>query len=109
MNNENHQIPGAPSPPAHAGGEQAAATSPPSGSPAMAPEPLSPAYQYHRIALVDLLDRLLAGGVVITGEVRLAIADVELVTVSLRALIASVSSATAHGPDQEEERAGNGR
>jgi hypothetical protein len=29
------------------------------------------------------------------------------VTVSLRALIASVSSATAHGPDQEE-RAGHG-
>jgi len=38
-----------------------------------------------RIALVDLLDRVLAGGVVIAGEVTLSIADVDLVTVSLRA------------------------
>jgi hypothetical protein len=45
-----------------------------------------------RIALVDLLDRVLAGGVVITGEITLSIADVDLVTISLRALIASVSA-----------------
>ncbi len=45
-----------------------------------------------RIALVDLLDRLLAGGVVVSGEITLSIADVDLVTISLRALIASVSS-----------------
>ena len=43
-----------------------------------------------RIALVDLLDRLLAGGVVITGDVTISIADVDLVRVSLRALIASI-------------------
>ncbi len=45
-----------------------------------------------RIALVDLLDRVLAGGVVITGEIRLSIADVDLVQISLQALIASVST-----------------
>ena len=45
-----------------------------------------------RIALVDLLDRVLAGGVVITGEVTLSIADVDLVHVSLRTLISSVST-----------------
>lgn len=45
-----------------------------------------------RIALVDLLDRVLGGGVVIAGEVTLSIADVDLVTVSLRALITSVSA-----------------
>jgi hypothetical protein len=45
-----------------------------------------------RIALVDLLDRVLAGGVVVVGEVRLAIADVDLVHVSLRALVTSVSA-----------------
>jgi hypothetical protein len=45
-----------------------------------------------RIALVDLLDRVLAGGVVITGEITLSMADVELVTISLRALLASVST-----------------
>jgi Gas vesicle protein len=52
---------------------------------------LSPAIPDQRIALVDLLDRLLAGGVVITGDITLSIADVDLVTVSLRALVTSVS------------------
>lgn len=45
-----------------------------------------------RIALVDLLDRVLAGGVVITGDVTLCIADVDLVHVSLRALISSAGT-----------------
>ncbi|MFB7243438.1 gas vesicle protein [Streptomyces populi] len=43
-----------------------------------------------QIALVDLLDRLLAGGVVLAGDVVLSIADIDLVRVSLRALIVSV-------------------
>jgi hypothetical protein len=38
-----------------------------------------------RIALVDLLDRLLAGGVVVSGEITLSVADVDLITISLRA------------------------
>jgi hypothetical protein len=42
------------------------------------------------VALVDLLDRLLAGGVVLVGDLTLAIADVDLVHVSLRAVISSV-------------------
>jgi len=45
-----------------------------------------------RVALVDLLDRVLAGGVVVTGEITLSVADVDLVTISLRALLASVSA-----------------
>ena len=45
-----------------------------------------------QIALVDLLDRVLAGGVVAAGEVTLSIADVDMVTVSLRALVTSVST-----------------
>ncbi|WP_431683172.1 gas vesicle protein [Kitasatospora sp. KL5] len=48
-----------------------------------------------RIALVDLLDRLLAGGVVVVGEITLGIADVDLVRISLRALVASVSTLAA--------------
>lgn len=55
------------------------------------------AVRYERIALVDLLDRLLAGGVVISGEVRLSISDVDLVHISLRALISSVSTVLDHG------------
>ncbi len=42
------------------------------------------------IALVDLLDRLLGGGVVITGDLTISLADVDLVHISLRALISSV-------------------
>jgi Gas vesicle protein len=45
------------------------------------------------VALVDLVDRLLGGGVVIAGDVTLAVADVDLVYVSLRALITSVATA----------------
>ena len=43
------------------------------------------------VALVDLLDRVLAGGVVIAGDIRLSIAGVDLVAISLRALLSSVS------------------
>jgi hypothetical protein len=44
------------------------------------------------MALVDLLDRLLAGGVVIHGDITLAVADVDLVHLSLRAVLASVEA-----------------
>jgi gas vesicle protein GvpA/GvpJ/GvpM family len=44
------------------------------------------------LALVDLLDRLLAGGVVLTGDVTISLAGVDLVQISLRALISSVST-----------------
>ncbi|MGW4894038.1 gas vesicle protein [Kitasatospora sp. NPDC004240] len=47
------------------------------------------------MALVDLLDRLLAGGVVVAGEITLSIAEVDLVRISLRALVASVRTAMA--------------
>jgi hypothetical protein len=46
-----------------------------------------------QLALIDLLDRLLDGGVVLTGDLVLCIADVELVHLSLRALIRSVEDA----------------
>ncbi|MEV5969586.1 gas vesicle protein [Streptomyces sp. NPDC051921] len=42
------------------------------------------------VALIDLLDRLLSGGVVLTGDLVLSIADVDLVRISLRALIIAV-------------------
>jgi hypothetical protein len=45
---------------------------------------------WQRASLVDLLDRVLGTGVVITGEITLSIADVDLVFVSLNAIIASV-------------------
>jgi hypothetical protein len=58
----------------------------------------SRAVAHQPIALVDLLDRLLAGGVVISGEIRLSIADIDMVTISLQALISSVSTAFGTEP-----------
>lgn len=46
-----------------------------------------------QVGLVDLLDRLLAGGVVIRGQVRLAAADVDLVDLDLAILLAAVEKA----------------
>lgn len=51
------------------------------------------------IALVDLLDRLLAAGVVLTGDLTLSIADVDLVHISLRALVTSVRAAQEDGDE----------
>jgi hypothetical protein len=48
--------------------------------------------QRHDVSLVDLVDRLLDGGVVIGGDITLAVADVDLVYVGLRALIGSVQT-----------------
>ena len=52
---------------------------------------------HREVALVDLVDRLLAGGVVIGGDITLSIADVDLVYVGLRALITSVATAEERG------------
>ena len=60
-----------------------------------------PAIHAERVALVDLLDRVLAGGVVVSGEVTLSIADVDMVRISLRALVTSVSALARAGADQE--------
>jgi hypothetical protein len=68
-----------------------------------------PVGRAHDVSLLDLVDRLLAGGVVIGGEVTLAVADVDLVYVGLRALIGSVETIerdlgvtlTASGPALE--------
>ncbi|HVG75094.1 MAG TPA: gas vesicle protein [Thermoleophilaceae bacterium] len=49
------------------------------------------------VALVDLVDRLLGGGVVVAGDITLAVADVDLVYVQLRALISSVATAQDKG------------
>ena len=63
------------------------------------------------VALVDLLDRLLAGGVVLTGDLTISLAGVDLVRLSLRALLVSIGadeSRTGLGqwPEELEARAG---
>lgn len=58
------------------------------------------------IALVDLLDRLLAGGVVLTGDVTISLAGVDLVRISLRALVTSIQDSPA--PPRAEQRGDDG-
>jgi hypothetical protein len=53
---------------------------------------LSSAYLAEDVALVDVLDRVLTGGVVISGDVVIALAGIDLVRVSLRALVSSVDT-----------------
>jgi len=50
-----------------------------------------PALQ-EQVTLLELVDRVLNTGVVLTGDITLAVADVDLVYVGLRVLLASVAT-----------------
>jgi hypothetical protein len=60
-------------------------------------EPL-PESPEERLSLLELLDRVLDKGVVLSGDITLSVADVDLVYVGLRVLLSSV--------DAEQRRAG---
>jgi hypothetical protein len=45
------------------------------------------------VSLIDLLDRLLEGGVVIHGDLTLSAADIDLVRLDLRVLVAAIDKA----------------
>ena len=45
-----------------------------------------------QITLLELVDRVLNKGVVLTGDITLSVADVDLVYVGLRVLLASVGT-----------------
>ncbi len=45
-----------------------------------------------RVTLVELVDRVLNKGVVVSGDITLAVADVDLVYVGLRLLLASAAT-----------------
>lgn len=47
--------------------------------------------------LVELLDRILDKGVVIVGDIKIDLVDVELLTIKIRLLIASVDKAKSIG------------
>ena len=46
----------------------------------------------HEVTLLELVDRVLNKGVVLTGDITLSVADVDLVYVGLRVLLASVAT-----------------
>ena len=49
------------------------------------------------VTLADLLDRILDKGVVIVGDIKIDLVDVELLTIKIRLLIASVDKAKSMG------------
>jgi hypothetical protein len=50
-----------------------------------------------RASLLDLLDRVANKGVVITGDVTISVADVDLIYLTLRLLLTSVETALESG------------
>jgi gas vesicle structural protein len=56
-----------------------------------------------QVTLLELVDRVLNKGVVLTGDITLSVADVDLVYVGLRVLLASAATLEA---DQEAIAAG---
>lgn len=50
-------------------------------------------------SLVDILDRVLDKGLVVAGDIRVSLADVELLTIRIRLLICSIDKAEEIGLD----------
>jgi gas vesicle structural protein len=72
----------------------------PAGASASVPRPPSPALAAadedtlaREVTLLELLDRVLDKGVVLSGDITLSVADVDLVYVGLRVLLSSVDAA----------------
>lgn len=56
----------------------------------------SPASRH--VALVDLLDRLLGAGVVLSGDITISLSGVDLVHIRLHALVASAGAVLLEHP-----------
>ncbi|MEU3660148.1 gas vesicle protein [Streptomyces sp. NPDC032940] len=65
------------------------------GYPGPAAEPCAPAAG----SLADLLERVLDKGIVIAGDIKIDLLDIELLTIRLRLFIASVDTAKKAGID----------
>lgn len=55
------------------------------------------AHAFETTNLADILERVLDKGIVIAGDIQIRIADVELLTIKIRLLIASVDKAMEMG------------
>lgn len=51
---------------------------------------------WDRISLCDMLDRLLNKGVVVTGEVTISVADIDLLYLGVNLVLTSMESAFVH-------------
>jgi hypothetical protein len=63
----------------------------------MTPVP-EPAYR-RSTGLVDVLDRVLDKGLVVAGDIRVSLAEVELLTIRIRLLVCSIDKAEEIGLD----------
>jgi hypothetical protein len=59
----------------------------------------SPVRAPHGEGLIDVLDRVLDKGVVIAGDIRINLLDIELLTIKIRLLISSADKAKEMGID----------
>src|SRR5215213_94973 len=59
---------------------------------------IEPAYR-RSSGLVDVLDRVLDKGLVIAGDIRVSLAEVELLTIRIRLLVCSIDKAEQIGLD----------
>lgn len=53
--------------------------------------PHPPTTRSSPVTLVDLIDRVLAGGVVVQGHVTLAVADIDLIELDIALLVAATT------------------
>ena len=53
----------------------------------------------HSASLVDVLDRVLDKGLVVAGDIKVSLAEVELLTIRIRLLICSIDKAEQIGLD----------
>src|ERR1051326_8168463 len=51
------------------------------------------------VTLVDILDKVLDKGLVVVGDIRVSLANVELLTIQIRLLVCSIDKATEIGLD----------
>jgi len=63
------------------------------------PTSLSEGYHPRSSGLVDVLDRVLDKGLVVAGDVKVSLAEVELLTIRIRLLICSIDKAEQIGLD----------
>ncbi|NTV67162.1 MAG: gas vesicle protein [Chlorobaculum sp.] len=56
-----------------------------------------------QVTLLDILDRVLNKGVVISGDIIISVADIDLVYVGLRVLLSSVETMERQGDASREK------
>ncbi len=62
-------------------------------------QPRTAAHSVHSATLADVLERVLDKGLVIAGDIKIKLVDIELLTIQIRLVVASVDKAREMGMD----------